>query len=61
MCILHKICLGSQKKMMPFPMVRLSIADTVPPPGILDDLTPDDTRQLVLAEDELATSRRFFT
>ena len=49
------------KKMMPFPMVRLSIADTVPPPGILDDLTPDDTRQLVLAEDELATSRRFFT
>jgi len=33
--------------------------DTIPPPGILDDLTPDDTRQLVLAEDELATSRRF--
>merc|ERR1712012_924164 len=24
-----------------------------------DELTPDDTRQLVLAEDELATSRRF--
>jgi len=33
--------------------------DTVPPTGILDELTPDDTRQLVLAEDELATSRRF--
>merc|ERR1719397_2390051 len=33
--------------------------ETVPPPGILDELTPDDTRQLVLAEDELATSRRF--
>merc|ERR1719150_3022985 len=33
--------------------------DTIPPSGILDELTPDDTRQLVLAEDELATSRRF--
>merc|ERR1719397_2119951 len=33
--------------------------DTIPSPGILDELTPDDTRQLVLAEDELATSRRF--
>lgn len=30
-----------------------------PSPAILADLTPDDTRQLVLAEDELATSRRF--
>ena len=29
-----------------------------PSPAILADLTPDDTRQLVLAEDELATSRR---
>jgi len=28
-------------------------------PGILDHLTPDDTRQLVLTEDELATSQRF--
>ena len=37
-----------------------SFADTVPPAGILDELSPDDTRQLVLAEDELATSRRFF-
>merc|ERR1719495_2935566 len=33
--------------------------DTIPPSGMLDELTPDDTRQLVLAEDELATSRRF--
>merc|ERR1719382_2132421 len=39
-------------------LVSLS-QETVPPPSILDDLTPDDTRQLVLAEDELATSRRF--
>merc|ERR1719361_2307951 len=39
-------------------LVSLS-QETVPPPGILDELTPDDTRQLVLAEDELATSRRF--
>lgn len=30
-----------------------------PSPAILSDLTPDDTRQLVLAEDELNTSRRF--
>ena len=29
-----------------------------PSTAILADLTPDDTRQLVLAEDELATSRR---
>lgn len=36
-----------------------SSGSTVPPPGILDHLTPDDTRHLVVAEDELATSRRF--
>ena len=35
------------------------LTDTIPPSGILDELTPDDTRQLVLAEDELATSRRY--
>jgi len=29
------------------------------PMGLLDQLTPDDTRQLILSEDELATSRRF--
>ena len=46
-------------KIVPFSAVTQSIAETVPPPGILDELTPDDTRQLVLAEDELATSRRF--
>jgi len=33
--------------------------DWMPPGSILDELTPDDTRQLILAEDELATSRRF--
>ena len=27
--------------------------------GILDSLTPDDLRQLVVSEDELATSQRF--
>ena len=27
--------------------------------GILDHLTPDDVRHLVVSEDELATSRRF--
>ena len=43
-----------------FHQKHASVAETVPPPGILDELTPDDTRQLVLAEDELATSRRFF-
>merc|ERR550519_102943 len=32
---------------------------TVPPQGILDHLTPDDVRHLVVSEDELATSRRF--
>merc|ERR1719228_1082751 len=32
---------------------------SVPPQGILDHLTPDDVRHLVVAEDELATSRRF--
>merc|ERR1719193_2961001 len=31
----------------------------LPPLSILDHITPDDTRQLVIAEDELATSRRF--
>ena len=31
---------------------------SVAPPSILDTLTPDDTRQLVISEDELATSRR---
>jgi hypothetical protein len=29
-----------------------------PPLSVLDGLTPDDARQLVVAEDELATSRR---
>jgi len=32
---------------------------SVPPMGMLDHLTPDDCRQLVLSEDELATSQRF--
>merc|ERR1719213_30801 len=32
---------------------------TLPPMGILDSLTPDDLRQLVVSEDELATSQRF--
>ena len=27
--------------------------------SLLDSLTPDDARQLVIAEDELATSRRY--
>jgi len=31
----------------------------LPPMSILDHLNPDDTRQLIIAEDELATSRRF--
>jgi len=29
------------------------------PMGLLDQLTPDDTRHLIVSEDELATSRRF--
>ena len=37
----------------------LSSDSTVPPEGILDNLTPDDVRQLVVSEDELATSQRF--
>jgi len=32
---------------------------SLPPMGILDNLTPDDLRQLVVSEDELATSHRF--
>lgn len=39
--------------------VAAASGSTVPPAGILDHLTPDDTRHLVVAEDELATSRRF--
>jgi len=31
----------------------------LPPMGLLDHLTPDDSRHLVVSEDELATSRRF--
>jgi len=31
----------------------------LPPLSLLDSLTPDDARQLVIAEDELATSRRY--
>jgi len=33
--------------------------DTLPPMGMLDHLTPDDVRTLVVSEDELATSQRF--
>ena len=33
--------------------------DLPPVSGILDNLTPDDVRQLVVSEDELATSQRF--
>merc|ERR1719397_1276532 len=32
---------------------------SLPPLGILDNLTPDDLRQLLVSEDELATSQRF--
>ena len=32
---------------------------SLPPMGILDNLTPDDCRQLVMSEDELSTSQRF--
>ena len=37
----------------------LTVTDCLTDSGILDNLTPDDVRQLVVSEDELATSQRF--
>jgi len=39
--------------------VAAAAETSLPPMGMLDHLTPDDCRQLVLSEDELATSQRF--
>ena len=56
---IKEISKAEKNKQEMFVQRSLSSDSTVPPEGILDNLTPDDVRQLVVSEDELATSQRF--
>merc|ERR1719228_2148038 len=50
---------AEKSKQESYLQVATAAEGTLPPMGVLDHLTPDDCRQLVLSEDELATSQRF--
>jgi len=50
---------AEKSKQESYLQVATAADTTLPPMGMLDHLTPDDCRQLVLSEDELATSQRF--
>jgi len=56
---IKEISKAEKSKQESYLQVAASSEGTLPPMGVLDHLTPDDCRQLVLSEDELATSQRF--
>jgi hypothetical protein len=56
---IKEISKAEKSKQESYLAVAASSDSSLPPLGLLDHLTPDDCRQLVLSEDELATSQRF--
>lgn len=56
---IKEISKAERSKQESYLQVAAASESTLPPMGMLDHLTPDDCRQLVLSEDELATSQRF--
>jgi len=56
---IKEISKAERSKQESFLQVAAAEESSLPPMGMLDHLTPDDCRQLVLSEDELATSQRF--
>eukprot|EP00092_Neocalanus_flemingeri_P038130 GFUD01041502.1.p1 GENE.GFUD01041502.1~~GFUD01041502.1.p1 ORF type:complete len:823 (+),score=239.66 GFUD01041502.1:63-2531(+) len=56
---IKEISKAERSKQESYLQVASSSDSSLPPMGLLDHLTPDDCRQLVLSEDELATSHRF--
>jgi len=56
---IKEISKAERSKQDSYLQVAAAAETSIPPMGMLDHLTPDDCRQLVLSEDELATSQRF--
>jgi len=56
---IKEISKAERSKQDSYLQVAAAAESSIPPMGMLDHLTPDDCRQLVLSEDELATSQRF--
>jgi len=56
---IKEISKAEKSKQESYLAVAAASDSSLPPLGMLDHLTPDDLRQLVLSEDELATSQRF--
>jgi len=56
---IKEISKAERSKQESYLQVAAAEESSLPPMGMLDHLTPDDCRQLVLSEDELATSQRF--
>jgi len=56
---IKEISKAERSKQESYLQIAAASESSLPPMGMLDHLTPDDCRQLVLSEDELATSQRF--